>query len=92
MPETGTDSIDELRAIAQARRLLGHDPQAALSLLDRVARAHPSGYFVEEREALRVLALMAAGQSAQAKRRADAFLRVYPSSPFADRVRAARDH
>ena len=80
-----------MRAIAQARRLLSRDPNAALLLLDRVGRLHPAGYFVEEREALRILALMSLGQTDRARRRAEAFLRVYPHSPFADRVRALKD-
>jgi hypothetical protein len=89
---SSVDSIDELRAIAQARRLVAREPQTALALLERVARAHPKGYFVEEREALRVLALSAAGQSDQAERYAQSFLRVYPHSPFADRIRTIAEH
>jgi hypothetical protein len=85
--QSSVDSIDELRAIAQARRLLSREPQAALALLERLTRAHPKGYFVEEREALRVLALSAAGRNDQAERYAESFLLAYPHSPFADRIR-----
>jgi len=90
--QSSVDSIDELRAIAQARRLMANEPQTALALLERLTRAHPKGYFVEEREALRVLALSAAGRSDQAERYAESFLRAYPNSPFADRIRTIAEH
>jgi hypothetical protein len=81
-------SIDELHAIARARALLPRDPEAALELLTRIAREHPRGYFVEERAALTIVALDAAGKSELAEERAKAFLRAYPRSPHAGRVRA----
>jgi hypothetical protein len=80
---------DELHDIARARAWLRSDPQAALDLLNRVGREHPHGYFVEERLALTILALAATGQHDLAESRAANFLRAYPKSPFADRVRAA---
>lgn len=88
---TTVEAIDELRATARARGLLMSDPRAALALLDRITRAHPKGYLVEERDALRVLALSSAGQRDQAERLAAAFLRAHPDSPFADRIRAVAD-
>lgn len=85
------DSVDELRGIARARLLLRSDPHAALILLAELAHAHPHGYFVEERSALAILALVATGDSSQAEQRATAFLKTYPKSPYVDRVRAAVD-
>jgi hypothetical protein len=82
--------VDELRAIARARVLVGRDPGAALALLQRVAREHPRGFFVEERRALTVLALAALDRDEAAPHAAD-FLRDYPRSPHAARVRAAVD-
>jgi hypothetical protein len=87
-PAPVAESVDELRSIAGARRLLGPDPKAALALLERVARAHPRGFFVEERRALTVLALAALERDA-AEAQGAAFLRDYPRSPHAARVRAA---
>jgi hypothetical protein len=83
-----TDSLSELRAVAVARNLLDRDPQAALGVLDKLRRDVPRGYFVEERQALTVLALAGAGQTGAARQQAAAFLRVFPNGPFSDRVRA----
>jgi len=83
-----TDSLSELRAIAVARNLLDRDPEAALGVIDKLRRDYPRGYFVEEREALAVLALARAGQTGAARQQAAAFLRVFPNGPFSDRVRA----
>jgi hypothetical protein len=83
-----TDSLSELRAVAEARNLLDRDPQAALGVLDKLRRDIPRGYFVEERQALTVLALAGAGQTGAARQQAAAFLRVFPNGPFSDRVRA----
>jgi hypothetical protein len=41
----------------------------------------------QEREALTIEALAKSGQSALARRRAEAFLRVHPSSPYVADVR-----
>jgi hypothetical protein len=83
-----TDSLGELRAVAVARNLLDRDPQAALGVLDKLRRDVPRGYFVEERQALTVLALAGTGQTGAARQQAAAFLRVFPNGPFSDRVRA----
>jgi hypothetical protein len=71
-----------------AKDLLERDPNGALQVLDDLRRNHPRGYFVEERQALTVLALAGAGQTATARREAQAFLRLFPNGPFSDRVRA----
>lgn len=88
-PAPVSESINELRGIAQARALLERDPGTALSLLQRLGREHPKGYFVEERLALTVIALARTGAADPARAQAIRFLRSYPKSPFADRVRAA---
>lgn len=88
-PTPTPDSINELRGIASARGLIERDPAAALSILQRLSRVHPNGYFVEEREALTVLALAAQDDEDAARKQAARFLKRYPTSPFADRIRAA---
>lgn len=88
-PAATADSINELRGIASARALIDRDPAAALVILQRLSRAHPQGYFVEERAALTVLALAADDKEDDARKHAARFLRAYPTSPFADRVRNA---
>jgi len=80
--------LNEVRAVAQARELVERDPEAALDLLEKTRREHPTGYFLEERQALTVLALSRAGHSSAAREQAAAFLRAYPNGPFSDRVRA----
>lgn len=85
-----SDSLGELRAIAVARDAVERDPGAALGVLDKIRREYPKGYFVEERQALTVIALARAGQTAAARQQATAFLRAYPNGPFADRIRAIR--
>jgi hypothetical protein len=82
------DSLSELRAIAVARNLVDRDPEAALAALDKVRHDFPRGYFVEERQALTVLALSGAGRTSAARDQAAAFLRAHPDGPFSDRVRA----
>jgi hypothetical protein len=84
------DSLAELRSIAVARSLVDRDPEAALGVLDRLRREHPRGYFVEERQALTVLALAQAGRTSEARRQAAAFLLAYPNGPYSERVRAVQ--
>ena len=63
--------------------------QRALSLLAEHAERYPSGAFSTERRGLRVLALCAAGRSAEGQRERAAFLRDAGESPIAARVRSA---
>lgn len=86
-PSDGTRPLGELQGIAIARDLVARDPSASLAVLDRLRREHPNGYFVEEREALTVLALAGDGQQAAARQRASAFLHVFPNGPFSEQVR-----
>lgn len=88
-PTVAPDSINELRGIAAARALIERDPAQALAILQRLSRVHPQGYFVEERAALTVLALSGSDNEDEARKHAARFLKTYPTSPFADRVRNA---
>jgi hypothetical protein len=87
-PVAASDSVSEIRGVALARSLVVSDPEAALNLLDKVRHDHPNGYFVEERQALTVIALARLGKQAAARQQAAAFLRAYPNGPFSDRVRS----
>jgi hypothetical protein len=86
-PAPAPTSMSEMRAVALARTLVERDPEAALALLQRTEREHPTGYFLEERQALTVIALAGAGQRDAARQRALVFLRAHPNGPFSDRVR-----
>jgi len=78
----------ELGALDAARsRLAAGDAVSALSLLDDYSRAYPRGRLVLEAEVLRIDALAKSGQMAQAKKRAELFLKRHPKSVLASRVR-----
>ncbi|MEM6293260.1 MAG: hypothetical protein AAGA54_18455 [Myxococcota bacterium] len=77
----------ETRALQQARAALKDGrPQDALSKLDRAAQAFPDGALIEERAALRVLALCEAGRADEGRAAAAAFETTYPRSAHAKRV------
>jgi hypothetical protein len=80
----------ELALLRGAKKALDDgDATRALSLLDEHQRRFPAGVLVEERAATRVLALCAAGRTAEARSSATDFLARYPRSPSAPRVRAS---
>jgi len=58
-------------------------------VLEEARRDFPSGELSQEREALSIEALRELGQSAEARRRAQAFLARYPASPHAPIARRA---
>jgi hypothetical protein len=64
-------------------------PSAALASLEQHARRFPAGQLEEEREALWVQALAAAGRADQARSRAERFRRRFPDSIQQDAVTAA---
>lgn len=91
-PDSPTSTArEEATRVAQARDLLRRGNGAAalttLVLLDRELRG---GLLIQERQALRVEALVALGRMGEAREAADAFLRRYPESPHAGRVRSWR--
>jgi len=78
----------ELGALDAVRsRLASGDAGSALALLDDYSRAYPRGRLVLEAEVLRIDALAKSGQMAQAKKRAELFLKRHPKSVLASRVR-----
>lgn len=81
----------ELRLLAQGHAALSrHDFAEALQVADKHRRTYPKGHFLEDRDALRALALCGAGdaKAAEAVRR---FLRAHPDSIHAVRVQDACD-
>lgn len=79
---------DELEALDRVRtKLASGQPRKALALLEGYARAYPRGRLALEAEVLRIDALAKNGQSALARRRAEAFLLRHPKSVLAPRVR-----
>lgn len=81
----------ELRLLAQGHAALSRrDFAEALQVADRYRRTYPKGHFLEDRDALRALALCGAGD-AKAAEVARRFLRAHPDSIHAVRVRDACD-
>ena len=79
----------ELSALDSARAALAaKNPSAALSDLDAYAHNFPHGRLSLEAEVLRIDALAKSGQTAAAKKRAQAFIKRHPDSVLASRVRA----
>jgi outer membrane protein assembly factor BamD (BamD/ComL family) len=81
--------------LARERSLLGtartalakRDGAGALAALDRHAREFADGRLAEERESLRVQALVLQGKREQAEQQADAFQKKYPTSLLKGAVR-----
>jgi hypothetical protein len=85
-----TDLAGEMALIAAAQTAIqSGDYATAIAKLDEHQRSYPSGVLSEERTAARVVALCGAGQQAEARSVATAFLARHPSSPLAPRVRAS---
>jgi hypothetical protein len=85
-----TDLAVERTLLERARRALSSgQPREALSIAAMHQRRYPQGRLVEERERLCIQALMAAGEAAEARKRAAAFRRDYPRSIFLRDVDAA---
>jgi TolA-binding protein len=79
----------EVEALKGARSALAHgDVANALHELSAYDRDFPAGALRIEAAALRIEALLDAGQRARAETLASSFLQNYPASPLATRVRA----
>jgi len=82
----------ELGVLDVARSKLGAgDARGALGVLDEYSRKYPRGRLGLEAEVLRIDALSRAGETATAKKRAEAFLKRHPKSVLAQRVRRYLD-
>ena len=69
------------------QRLRSDDSRGALAALDALDTRYPSGVLEQEREVLRVEALLRSGATSAAESHARVFLRRWPESPYAGRVR-----
>lgn len=95
-PIAGTASAEphgldaELQQLERARTALGRgQPDQALSLLAAHAQRYPSSMLVQERDALNIKALVAAGRHAEARAAGDRFGSRYPDSLLLDAVKAS---
>lgn len=86
--DDGEELAAELAGLDRAKRTLeAGDATAALRLLDAHRVRFREGRLVPEAMALRVQALVAAGQRANAEKLGSEFLKSYPTSPLIARVR-----
>jgi len=84
----GTVPREELRLLRQARAAVARDDfTAALPPIAQHAREFPTGRLSEEREALRVKALMGLGREDEARRAASGFEARFPRSVLLPAVR-----
>jgi hypothetical protein len=81
----------EMEELAKAKQALTSDPAEALALAEAGNRKFPGGLFREERDHVRLLALIALGRLDEARRLAAPYLKAHPNSPFARRVQNALD-
>ncbi len=80
---------DESAAVLEIRRTLrAGDPSGALRLLEQARLKFPHGVLGQEREALTIEALAKSGAAKAASRKAAAFLRAHPTSPYASDMQA----
>jgi hypothetical protein len=83
---------EEALVLARARTALRHgDLASAFAALEAARTQFKTGMLGEEREALTIELLAKSGQHAAARQRASAFLRAFPRSAHAERVRAAAE-
>jgi len=90
VPSSPARLDEEVRELEKARVALSRgDVAAALAALNAHAEAFSHGSLADEAEALRIEALMRAGNQDEAKARGEAFLSAHPNSSLAARVRRA---
>ncbi|MDD9936126.1 MAG: hypothetical protein OXT09_21120 [Myxococcales bacterium] len=79
----------EMRMLKVAESLLKKNPQRALSMARQGEKEFPGSMFTQERQQVRLLALVQLGRMDEARRLAKPYLKKYPRGPFSDRVRRA---
>jgi len=76
----------EASLLRAARQALPTSPARTLALAEEHLRRYPHGILDQEREALRIEALVALGRMDDAEARAQAFAAAYPNSPHRGRI------
>lgn len=90
---TDTDLLRaESALLTEARaKLRSGDVAGATALLERLRAQFPNGVLRQEREVLAIDVLAARGNTQEAKRRAQAFVKQYPKSPHSAKLRRLLD-
>ncbi|HEY1550824.1 MAG TPA: hypothetical protein VGG28_23505 [Kofleriaceae bacterium] len=80
----------EADLLARARTVLSAgDPEQALEIAEHDAQLHPDGALAEERDAVRISALVKLRRTAEARSAASRFIQQYPTSVHRDLVERA---
>jgi hypothetical protein len=87
-PSTSSSLLDDTALLQRARSLATSEPSRALSLTREHEARFPGSPLAEERQALRIEALLRLGKAGDAARELDAFEQRYPRSPYRRRLRS----
>ncbi len=85
-PAQAPPGESELALLDRARTRVGSDPAGAMRALDEHRARFPNGTFAQEREVLAIETLIRLGRRPEAKARADAFGRAFPTSAHRRRI------
>jgi hypothetical protein len=85
-PAQAPPGESELALLDRARTRVGSDPAGAMRALDEHRARFPNGTFAQEREVLAIETLVRLGRRQEAKARADAFGRAFPTSAHRRRI------
>jgi hypothetical protein len=87
-PASSLDAESSLLRHAR-EKLENGDPKTALDDVAALTARFPRGELIQEREVVAIHALLALGHRSAAYARTDDFLRLHPTSPYADSLRLA---
>jgi hypothetical protein len=88
LPAVDSHLAEENELLRKARnQMQSGNPNGALATLSKMDQSLPGGALRQERALLRIQALSARGSSAEARERAENFLKTYPQSPYALHLR-----
>lgn len=85
-PSASAPPRPEIEILKEAREALGSNPSRTLALVNEHARSHPKGSLGQEREMLRIQALVGLGRSDEARALAEAFKKRNPNSVYVQRL------
>lgn len=85
-PDPAPSPRSEVELLREAQAALASNPKRALELTNAHARNYPSGVMSQEREMVRINALVATGRTAEARAAAARFRKAYPKSAYLPRV------
>ncbi len=85
-PSGSATARPEIEILREAQAALAGSPARALALAEEHARSHPRGNLGQEREMVRIQALVALGKKEEARAAARAFKERHPGSAYTQRI------